>query len=74
MPRVNKKNIGKLFKDGEIMSEFIALLSKIYDIVNNQRKKRLKGVSKSAVLYITFEYYLATLMEKSQMFASLYET
>lgn len=73
MPRVNKKILGKFTDElkGKIMSEFIALRPKMYAYkVDNQTKKRLKGVSESAVRYITFEDYLETLMEKSQMYAS----
>lgn len=72
----NKKVLGK-FKDevnGDIMEEFVGLMSKVYAFktVNNNVTKKAKGVKKSCLKKnLSFEHYQKCLFENREYFVKI---
>lgn len=75
IPLVNKKVLGKMKDEcqGEIMTEFIGLRSKMYTfIVNSKTTKKCKGIKKSAIKSkINFSDYKNCLFNKTQILTSM---
>ena len=75
IPLVNKKVLGKMKDEcqGEIMTEFIGLRSKMYTfIVNSKTVKKCKGVKKSTIDHkIEFSDYKNCLFNETQMLTSM---